>query len=303
MEGKRADRPTGGRADIGVFCCKVSSEEGPELEAFLSLRNRRLVVTLACGALFAIGALSEFALREPLLYFPAYTLAILSGGYYIARRGLASIYERYLDMNVLMMVAVTGAVIISAWEEAASIVFLFSLAELLESYSVARTRRSITELMDFMPRKVLVRRGGTEVLIDTADVEVGDVAVVRPGERIPVDGEVIKGSSSVDESAVTGESVPVSRTSGDAVFSGTLNGHGALEVMVAKRYQDTVIAKIVQLVEDAEATKAPTERFIDRFSRYYTPAVVLIALGTMFLPTLLFGAPLEEWFYRAWCCW
>ena len=167
---------------------KVSSEEGPELEAFLSLRNRRLVVTLACGALFAIGALSEFALREPLLYFPAYTLAILSGGYYIARRGLASIYERYLDMNVLMMVAVTGAVIISAWEEAASIVFLFSLAELLESYSVARTRRSITELMDFMPRKVLVRRGGTEVLIDTADVEVGDVAVVRPGERIPVDG-------------------------------------------------------------------------------------------------------------------
>lgn len=277
---------------------KVSSEEGPELEAFLSLRNRRLVVTLACGALFAIGVLSEFVLREPLLYFPAYTLAILSGGYYIARRGFASIYERYLDMNVLMMVAVTGAVIISAWEEAASIVFLFSLAELLESYSVARTRRSITELMDFMPRKVLVRRGGTEILIDTADVEVGDVAVVRPGERIPVDGEVIKGSSSVDESAVTGESVPVSRTSGDAVFSGTLNGHGALEVMVAKRYQDTVIAKIVQLVEDAEATKAPTERFIDRFSRYYTPAVVLIALGTMFLPTLLFGAPLEEWFYR-----
>jgi Cd2+/Zn2+-exporting ATPase len=277
---------------------KVKADEEPELASFFSWGNRRLVVTVVCGALFVIGAFSEFVLREPLLYYPAYILAILTGGYYIARRGLASIYERYLDMNVLMLVAVTDAVLISAWEEAASIVFLFSLAEVLESYSVARTRRSISELIDFMPRRVLVRRGGEEHTIDATDVEVGDIAIVKPGERIPVDGEVVKGESSVDESAVTGESVPVSRAAGDAVFSGTLNGQGAMEVMVAKRYQDTVIAKIVQLVEEAEATKAPTERFIDRFSRYYTPAVVVLAIATMFLPTLLFHAPLEEWFYR-----
>lgn len=277
---------------------KVRADEEPALEVFFSLSNRRLVVTIISGILFAVGAVGEFLFHEPLLYLPAYALAILAGGYYIARRGVASIYERYLDMNVLMLLAVAGAVLIAAYEEAASIVFLFSLAEVLESYSVARTRRSITELMDFMPRRVLVRRGKEEITIDATDVQVGDVAVVRPGERIPVDGEVIKGESSVDESAVTGESIPVTRGPGDAVFSGTLNGHGAMEIMVAKRYQDTVIAKIVQLVEDAEATKAPTERFIDRFSRYYTPAVVLIAIATMFLPTLLFNAPLEEWFYR-----
>lgn len=277
---------------------KVRADEEPELAGFFSWQNRRLVVTIVSGILFVIGVVSEFVLHEPLLYYPAYSLAIITGGYYIARRGIASIYERYLDMNVLMMVAVVGAVLISAWEEAASIVFLFSLAEVLESYSVARTRRSITELMDFMPRKVLVRRGKEEITIDATDVQVGDVAVVKPGQRIPVDGEVIKGGSSVDESAVTGESVPVTRGPGDAVFSGTLNGQGAMEIMVTKRYQDTVIAKIVQLVEDAESTKAPTERFIDRFSRYYTPAVVLIAIATMFLPTLLFSAPLEEWFYR-----
>ncbi len=277
---------------------KVKADEEPELAGFFSWENRRLLVTIVSGILFVIGVASEFILHEPLLYYPAYVLAILSGGYYIARRGVASIYERYLDMNVLMLVAVVGAVLISAWEEAASIVFLFSLAEVLESYSVARTRRSITELMDFMPRRALVRRGGEEHVIDATDVEIGDVAIVRPGERIPVDGEVIKGDSSVDESAVTGESVPVHRAVGDAVFSGTLNGHGAMEIMVAKRYQDMLIAKIVQLVEEAEATKAPTERLIDRFSRYYTPAVVTLAVATMFLPTLLFGAPLEEWFYR-----
>jgi Cd2+/Zn2+-exporting ATPase len=277
---------------------KIRADEEPALEAFFSWSNRRLVITIVSGILFVVGVISEFILHEPLLYLPAYALAILAGGYYIARRGVASIYERYLDMNVLMLLAVAGAVLIAAYEEAASIVFLFSLAEVLESYSVARTRRSITELMDFMPRRVLVRRGKEEITIDATDVQVGDVAVVRPGERIPVDGEVIKGESSVDESAVTGESIPVTRGPGDAVFSGTLNGHGAMEIMVAKRYQDTVIAKIVQLVEDAEATKAPTERFIDRFSRYYTPAVVLIAIATMFLPTLLFNAPLEEWFYR-----
>jgi Cd2+/Zn2+-exporting ATPase len=197
---------------------KVSKDEEPELTRFFSLSNRRLVATIVCGAFFALGAVSEFVLHEPLLYYPGYIIAILVGGYYIARRGIASIYELYLDMNILMMVAVTGAVLISAWEEAASIVFPFSLAEVLESYSVARTRRSITELMDFTPRKALVRRHGKEETVDVTDVSVGDHAIVRPGERVPVDGEVAVGESSVDESAVTGESVPVAKGPGDPVY-------------------------------------------------------------------------------------
>lgn len=277
---------------------KVRTDEEPELSGFFSWSNHRLIATIICGAFFVLGVVGEFILHEPYVMYSGYIAAILVGGYYIARRGVASIYELYLDMNVLMMVAVTGAVLISAWEEAASIVFLFSLAEVLESYSVARTRRSITELMDFTPRHALVRREGKEEKIDVTDVSVGDRAIVRPGERIPVDGEVAVGESSVDESAVTGESVPAAKRPGDAVYGGTLNGQGALEVMVTKRYEDTVISKIVQLVEQAEMSKAPTERFIDRFSRYYTPLVVGLAVAVMFLPTLLFNAPFTEWFYR-----
>jgi Cd2+/Zn2+-exporting ATPase len=277
---------------------KVATDQEPELSSFFSWSNRRFVATVISGVLFVAGVVSQFALQEPLFYYPFYIGAILVGGYYIARRGIASIYERYLDMNILMLVAVTGAVLISAWEEAASIVFLFSLAEVLESYSVARTRRSITELMDFTPKQALILRGGKEVRVDVTDVVIGDLAIVRPGERIPVDGEVASGESSVDESAVTGESVPAQKSKGAPVFGGTLNGQGALEIMVTKRFEDTVISKIVHLVEEAEVAKAPTERFIDRFSRYYTPAVVGFAVAIMFLPTLLFNAPFTEWFYR-----
>lgn len=274
----------------------VREEEAPE--DFLTLRNKHLLVTVAAGLLFALGAAGEFVLHQPLLYLPAYAAAILVGGYYIARRGVASIMERYLDMNVLMIVAVAGAVLIAAYEEAASIVFLFSLAELLESFAVSRTRRSIAELLDFAPRSAVVLREGKEVRIDATDVRVGDVAVVRPGERLPVDGEVVRGESSVEESAITGESAPVRKRAGDPVYGGTLNGSGSLDVRVTKRFEDTVLSKIVQLVEEAEAAKAPSERFVDRFARRYTPAVILIAAAAMVLPPLLLGEPLEQWFYR-----
>jgi Cd2+/Zn2+-exporting ATPase len=276
----------------------VKESEAPEYGDFFSWKNTKLLVTIASGVLFLTGVLGQTVMDQPLVYYPAYVAAILVGGYYIARRGVASIRERYLDMNVLMMVAVVGAVLISAWEEAASIVFLFSMAEVLESYSVARTRRSIGELIDFTPHQALVKRGDQEIRVDVNDLKIGDTVVVKPGERLPVDGEVFAGSSAVDESAVTGESVPVEKKQGDPVYGGTLNGQGALEINVTKRYEDNVISKIIQLVEEAELTKAPTERLIDRFSRYYTPIVVSLAVLVMFLPTLLFGAPFTEWFYR-----
>ena len=273
------------------------SEEAP-LEDFFSGSNRRLLMTIASGALLLLGAVGEFVLHEPLLYLPAYGAAIAVGGSYIAFRGVASLRQRYLDMNVLMIIAVIGAILIRSYEEAASIVFLFSLAELLESFSVARTRRSISELMDFAPRAARLLRDGREESVDVTDVRVGDVAVVRPGERIPVDGEVIGGESMVEESAVTGESAPVAKAVGDAVFGGTLNGSGTLDVRATKRFEDNVISKIVRLVEEAEAAKAPSERSVDRFARIYTPVVMIMAVATMFLPSIVFGQPLEEWFYR-----
>ena len=274
---------------------KVGDEPAEE---FFSTSNRRLITTIVSGALLLAGVIGEFVLAEPLIYLPAYAAAIMVGGYYIAVRGIASVREKYLDMNVLMIIAVIGAVLIASYEEAASIVFLFSLAELLESYSVARNRHSISQLLDFAPRTARVLRDDREVTIDVTDIRVGDVAIVHPGERVPVDGEVISGSSAVEESAVTGESIPATKAIGDAVFGGTLNGSGALDVRVTKRFEDNVISKIAKLVEEAEATKAPSERMVDRFARYYTPVVIAIAVATMLLPPLLFGQPLEEWFYR-----
>lgn len=157
-------------------------------------------------------ARSEFLLEEPLLYLPAYAAAIVTGGYYIAVRGVASLRERYLDMNVLMIIAVIGAVLIRSYEEAASIVFLFSLAELLESFSVVRTRRSISQLLDFVPRAARILRDGKETSIDVTDIRVGDVAIVRPGERIPVDGEVVRGFDSGGERSHRGERARVKGT-------------------------------------------------------------------------------------------
>ncbi len=274
--------------------------EGEEIgyKDFFSLKNRRLVATAASGVLFALGAFSDLVLHQPYLYYPLYIAGILVGGYHIARRAIASAQEKYLDMNVLMIVAVAGAVIIGAWEEATAIVFLFSTAEMLESFSIARTRRSISALMDFAPSKARVLRDGREDSLDVTDLAIGDVIVVRPGERIPTDGEVIKGRTSVDESAVTGESVPAAKEEGDPVYGGTLNTSGSLEVRVSKKFQDTILSKIVELVEEAELKKAPTERFIDRFSRFYTPAVVSLALVVMFVPFLVFNDPFDTWFYR-----
>ena len=296
-----ADRGMVAEDDVGDVLRSMGyglRSEGAPMEDFLSLRNKRLLVTIASGVLLAIGAVGEFILGDMLVYLPAYGAAIVTGGYYIAIRGVASIRRLYLDMNVLMIIAVVGAVLIRSYEEAASIVFLFSLAELLESYSVARTRRSISQLLDFAPRTARLLREGKEQSVDVTDVRVGDVAIVRPGERIPVDGEVLRGESSVEESAITGESIPATKKEGDAVFGGTLNGSGTLDVRVTKRFEDNVISKIVRLVEEAEANKAPSERLVDRFARYYTPVVIAIAVATMFLPTLVFGQPLEEWFYR-----
>jgi Zn2+/Cd2+-exporting ATPase len=267
-------------------------------EEFFTLTNRRLMTTVIAGVFFALGLVSDLVLHQPALFYTFYALTLVVSGYYIARRGIASIYERYLDMNVLMLIAVAGAVLISAFEEAASIVFLFSVAEMLESYSVAKTRRSISELIDFAPKRAQVRRGGQEINVDVRDVELGDIAIIRPGERVSMDGEIVEGGSSVDESPVTGESVPMVKTVGDLVFGGTLNGSGYLEVKVTKHFEDMVIQKIVQLVEEAETNKAPTQRFIDRFARVYTPIVITMAMLTMVVPTLLFGAPFVEWFYR-----
>lgn len=286
------------KRSVGILGYRLEKEEGPRYEEFFAWKNRRLVSAILSGVLFTIGFLSEILFHLEILYIPFYAGAIVVGGYYIARRGVAAVVEKYLDINMLMVVAIAGSIAIGAYAEGAAIVFLFSMAEMLESFSIARTRKSISELMDFAPNEALVKTEKGEDYYDVNDVAIGDVIVVKPGERVPMDGVVSKGESSFDESAVTGESLPIRKRVGDQVFAGTLNAGGYIELTATKKFEDTVISKIVKLVEEAEAVKAPTERFVDRFARYYTPVVIAAAVGVIVLPTLLFGAPFEEWFYR-----
>lgn len=203
-------------------------------------------------------------------------------------------------MNVLMTVAVVGAWLIGEGAEAAAVVFLFGFAELLESWSVGRARRAIRSLLALTPASARRKRDGAEPEeVAVTEVQPGDVILVRSGERVPLDGEVAAGQSAVNQAPITGESVPVEKKPGDPVFAGTINGEGSLEVRVTKASSDSTLARIIRLVEEAEEQKAPTQRFVDRFARVYTPAVFALAVLVAVLPPLLGGASWSVWGYRA----
>ena len=214
-----------------------------------------------------------------------------------ARRALRSLRARALDINVLMIIAVAGAVILGEFVEAASVLWLFNVAEALEARSLKRARHAIRSLMALAPATALVRRHGLEATVPIGEVVPGDVVVVRPGERVPVDGVVIAGDSTLDQSPVTGESWPVEKTEGDEVFAGSINGAGALDVAVHRRAADSTLARIIHMVEEAQSRRAPVQTFVDRFARRYTPAVALLALVVAIVPPLVLGGPagFEGW--------
>lgn len=276
----------------------VSEGEAPRLP--LWQRNKYAFSALLSGA-FLLAAVMVHLLAGPGL--PAqvlYLLAILLGGYLPARAGAAMLLSaRELDMNMLMVIAAAGAIAIGQWEEGAVVVFLFSLGNALQGYTFDKTRNSIRALMGLAPQQALVRRGHEEITVPVRDVIIGDTVIVKPGEKIPMDGQVVAGQSSVNQAPITGESIPVSKEVGDRVFAGTLNQRGSLEIEVTARAEDNTVARIVRMVEEAQAQKAPSQQFVDRFARYYTPAVIGAAFLVALLPPLLLGQPYHKWIYEA----
>jgi len=257
----------------------------------------RLVV--GSGIALAAGLAAPFASAAAPFSWIFFAVAVALAGIHPGRRAWTSIRSRVLDINVLMVVAVAGAVALGEWSEAASVVFLFALAQLLETHAMERARGAIRSLMDLTPAEALVQRAEGDVVVPVDAVRIGEVIVVRPGEKIPLDGRVRAGESHVNESPVTGESLPVEKSSGSDVFAGTINGRGALEIVVSRLGRDSTIARVVHLVERAQAQRAPSQTFVDRFARIYTPAVLLLAVLVTIAGPLVLGGSFREWTYRA----
>jgi Cd2+/Zn2+-exporting ATPase len=273
--------------------------EAREVERTPFWRTPRALLTAASALLFAVGAVLHLASAPEFARVVPYAAAILVGGLPIFRAALSALRARHMDMNVLMTAAAIGAAGIGAWGEAALVVVLFAAGNALQVFAIDRTRGAVRALMRLAPDEVLIRRGGEERLVPAAEVGVGDLVVVRPGERLAVDGVLVEGRTTVDEAPVTGESVPVEKEPGDSVYSGSLNGTGGIIVRATREAGDSTLQRIARMVEEAQGSKAPAEQFVDRFSRVYTPLVVAVAVALAVVPPLLLGGDFGTWFYRA----
>jgi Cd2+/Zn2+-exporting ATPase len=227
-------------------------------------------------------------------------VSILSGGLTTYKKGWIALKNRNLNINALMSIAVTGAILIGQWPEAAMVMFLFTVAELIEARSLDRARNAISGLMQMTPEQATVLQAdGSWIEQDVKSVELGARVRVKPGERIALDGEVVSGSSTIDQAPITGESLPVEKTVGDKVFAGTINQAGSLEYAVTAAANNSTLARIIHAVEQAQGARAPTQRFVDQFSKIYTPVVFVFALAVAIIPPLFMGAVWFDWIYRA----
>ena len=259
-------------------------------------RQSLLVVS---GAALALGFGLELAGVAHGGALFCFGIAIGTGGGYWAGRAWSAARMFALDINVLMLIAVVGALVIGQWSEAATVTFLFAFAQWLETFNMERARHAIRALMELAPAEALVRRDGHDVRVAVDEVAIGDIVIVRPGEKVPLDAAVVAGCSDVNQAPITGESMPVPKAPGAELFAGTINGAGALEVRVTRLRRDSTLARIIDLVQHAQSERAPSQTFVERFARIYTPAVVALAGCVAVLPPLMFGQPFTTWGYRA----
>lgn len=277
---------------------KIRDEKEQKIEREPFWKQKENIKVYISALLLVISwFLGEQYGEEHILPTIGFAASILIGGYSLFIKGLKNLSRLKFDMNTLMTIAILGAAVIGEWGEGAMVVILFAISEALERYSMDKARQSIESLMDIAPKEALIRRGNEEMMVHVEDIQVGDIMIVKPGQKLAMDGTVIKGTSTLNQAAITGESVPVTKTKDDEVFAGTLNEEGLLEVKVTKRVEDTTLSKIIHLVEEAQAERAPSQAFVDKFAKYYTPAIVILAALIAVLPPL-FGGDWSEWIYQ-----
>jgi Zn2+/Cd2+-exporting ATPase len=280
--------------NLKLYHDKAEAPVGKKKPFWQENANLLLSLAMIIAAYYFQGAYGEKSMPAILLFLGA----IFIGGYTLFKSGIKNLLRLDFDMRALMTVAIIGAAIIGEWSEGAVVVILFAISEVLERYSMDKARASIRSLMDIAPKEALVRRNGREFNIHVNEIEVGDIMIVKPGEKIAMDGEVTAGCSAVNQAAITGESVPAEKNVGNEVFAGSINGEGLIEVKVTRLVDDSTIAKIIHLVEEAQAEKAPSQAFVDRFAKYYTPIIILVAFLVAILPPLLFNGDWSEWIYQ-----
>lgn len=255
-----------------------------------------VVITLAAIALSLIAAWAGW---PDAVISALGVVAYAAGGFFGVQDGLKSVRERQINIDLLMVLAALGAALVGEWRDGAILLFLFSLSNVLQEYAIGRSRDAIRSLFALYPEEAHVQRGGQVVNVPIAAIEVGETVLIRPGERIPVDGVVVRGQTSVDQATITGESMPVEKGEGDKVFAGTLNQNGAIDVRVTQHASESTLARIIHMVEEAQHRKAPSQRFLEDFEQYYALGVIAVTALVLAVPWLLLGQDFDSSFYRA----
>ena len=272
--------------------------QSDSLAAWAVLHRQQLFVAITFVGMFA-GLIGSWIDAPESFVWGSYTMAYICGGWYGLKATIESLRVPEVEIDLLMIVAAVGALYVGAPFEGAMLLFLFSLSNVLEDYAIGRSRRTIRSLIDMRPEVAHVRQNGETRAVPVDDVTIGDVFVVKPGDRLPLDGVVVAGESTIDQSTLTGESVPVARAPGDEVFGGTINETGSLEVEVTRTSHESAIARLIHMVEDAQSRRAPTQQLIDRFQQPYVIAVFLGTILAITIPYMIFSHAFEPTFYRA----